>query len=38
MIDLAQVGDLWRVTLNRPDKANALTAAIEGQTDNTYAS
>jgi enoyl-CoA hydratase len=28
MIDLAQEGDLWWVTLNRPDKANALTAAM----------
>jgi len=28
MIDLAQEGDLWRVTLNRPDKANAITAAM----------
>ena len=28
MIDLAQAGDLWRVTLNRPEKANALTAAM----------
>lgn len=25
MIELAKDGDLWRVTLNRPDKANALT-------------
>ena len=28
MIDLAQAGDVWRVTLNRPEKANALTAAM----------
>ena len=28
MIDLAQEGDLWRVTLNRPDKANALAAEM----------
>ena len=28
MIVLAQEGDLWRVTLNRPEKANALTAAM----------
>lgn len=26
MIDVTQDGDLWIVTLNRPDKANALTA------------
>jgi len=28
MIDLAQAGDVWWVTLNRPEKANALTAAM----------
>ena len=28
MIDLAQAGDVWRVTLNRREKANALTAAM----------
>ena len=28
MIVLAQEGDLWRVTLNRPESANALTAAM----------
>ena len=28
MIDLDREGDLWRVTLNRPDKANALTARM----------
>ena len=28
MIVLAQEGNLWRVTLNRPEKANALTAAM----------
>ena len=28
MIDLAQEGDLWRVTLNRLEKANALTVAL----------
>ena len=28
MIDLAQAGNVWRVTLNRPEKANALTAAM----------
>jgi enoyl-CoA hydratase/carnithine racemase len=28
MIDLAQEGGIWTVTLNRPDKANALTEAM----------
>ncbi|MEJ6399181.1 enoyl-CoA hydratase/isomerase family protein [Yoonia sp. 208BN28-4] len=28
MIDLTKDGDLWTVTLNRPDKANALTEAM----------
>lgn len=28
MINVNQEGDLWTVTLNRPDKANALTAAM----------
>ena len=28
MIDLTKDGKLWTVTLNRPDKANALTAEM----------
>lgn len=28
MIDLEQDGDIWTVTLNRPDKANSLTAEM----------
>jgi enoyl-CoA hydratase len=28
MINLDQQGGLWRITLNRPEKANALTAAM----------
>ncbi|WP_170336850.1 enoyl-CoA hydratase/isomerase family protein [Ruegeria arenilitoris] len=28
MIELAQDGDLWTVTINNPDKANALTEAM----------
>ena len=28
MIELEKDGDLWIVTINRPDKANSLTAAM----------
>ena len=28
MITLDQQGGLWKITLNRPEKANALTAAM----------
>lgn len=31
MIDLARDGDVWTITLNRPDKANALTHAMLNQ-------
>lgn len=31
MIELAREGDVWTVTLNRPDKANALTHAMLSQ-------
>lgn len=31
MIDLAREGDLWIVTINRPGKANSLTAAMLAQ-------
>ena len=30
MIDVSERGGLWRVTLDRPDKANALTAEMLG--------
>ncbi|MGB7241450.1 MAG: enoyl-CoA hydratase/isomerase family protein [Sulfitobacter sp.] len=30
MIDLSKAGDTWTVTLNRPDKANSLTADMLG--------